>query len=84
MEITEFDILNYATPPQPVKSTSDMFEQYEKLQDFKEFAEKEFIIRKLKKNNWNITKTATELDIQRSHLYNKIERYNLNKENFTE
>ena len=83
-EITEFDILNYATPPQPVKSTSDMFEQYEKLQDFKEFAEKEFIIRKLKKNNWNITKTATELDIQRSHLYNKIERYNLNKENFTE
>jgi len=36
-----------------------------------------FIDAKLKKNNWNVAKTATEIDIQRSHLYNKIEKFDL-------
>ena len=55
-------------------------ERYEKFQDFKEHMEKKFIEFKLKKNNWNVSKTADLLDIQRSHLYNKIEKYDLSRD----
>lgn len=33
----------------------------------------------LQKNGWNVSKTAQALDIQRSHLYNKMERYDIRK-----
>jgi two-component system, NtrC family, nitrogen regulation response regulator NtrX len=52
---------------------------YEKFQDFKDYAEKAFLEEKLSKNNWNVAKTAIEIDIQRSHLYNKIDKYNLKR-----
>jgi DNA-binding NtrC family response regulator len=42
--------------------------------------ERLFIEHKLQKNGWNVTKTADEIDIQRSHLYNKIEKYDLKRE----
>ena len=56
-----------------------LFESFEKFQDFKEHIEKLFIEDKLRKNGWNVSKTADVLDIQRSHLYNKIEKYNLKR-----
>ncbi|MBK8659949.1 MAG: hypothetical protein IPN22_14050 [Bacteroidetes bacterium] len=40
-----------------------------------------FIEHKLKKFAWNVSKTAEVLDIQRSHLYNKIEKYDLRRQN---
>lgn len=48
-----------------------------KLKDFKNNAEKEFIEQILLKNNWDKTKTARELDISRTHLYRKVEKYKL-------
>jgi transcriptional regulator of acetoin/glycerol metabolism len=33
----------------------------------------------LKQNNWNISRTADVLDIDRVTLYNKIEKYGLKK-----
>jgi two-component system, NtrC family, nitrogen regulation response regulator NtrX len=59
-------------------------DQFEKLQDFRDHAEKEFILKKLAKHNWNVTKTAEEIDIQRSHLYNKIEKYGLQRQGVVE
>jgi two-component system, NtrC family, nitrogen regulation response regulator NtrX len=53
--------------------------KYEKFQDFKDYSEKVFLEDKLSKNNWNVAKTAIEIDIQRSHLYNKIDKYNLKR-----
>jgi DNA-binding NtrC family response regulator len=52
---------------------------YMTLQDFRDWAEKVFIERKLVQNGWNVAKTAQEIDIQRSHLYNKIEKYSLKR-----
>ena len=49
------------------------------FQEFKEKTEKAFIEKQLEMNNWNISKTAEILDIQRSHLYNKIKKYNIEK-----
>ena len=51
----------------------------ENFQRFKELTEKIFVELKLKENQWNIAKTAESIGIQRSHLYNKIERYQLSK-----
>ena len=50
------------------------------FQEFKEKAEKAFIEKQLYSNDWNISKTAEILDIQRSHLYNKIKKYGIVKE----
>ena len=81
-EITEEDIQAFATPKkqkQKDKVAIDT-EGFEELQDFKSHAEKLFIQEKLEANNWNISKTAENIGIQRSHLYNKMERYGLRKE----
>jgi two-component system, NtrC family, nitrogen regulation response regulator NtrX len=64
------------------KSSSGMKEILDisnSFQDFKEKSEKAFIERQLELNNWNISKTAEVLDIQRSHLYSKIKKYGLEK-----
>ncbi len=49
------------------------------FQEFKEKAERAFINKQLDANDWNITKTAEILDIQRSHLYNKIKKYGIER-----
>jgi DNA-binding NtrC family response regulator len=46
----------------------------------KERAEAAFIRKQLEVHGWNVTKTAEALDIQRSHLYNKMKKYGLAKE----
>jgi two-component system nitrogen regulation response regulator NtrX len=42
------------------------------LKEAKNQFEREFIIHKLKENDWNISKTAQLLDIERAHLHRKI------------
>src|SRR5215211_1358564 len=41
--------------------------------EFKEAAERAFIIQKLRENDWNVSETARLLDMPRSNLYKKIE-----------
>lgn len=79
-KITEEDVLAYGNTSGSGGSPKDLYERSEKFQDFKDYIEKEFILFRLNKNNWNVSKTAEELDIQRSHLYNKIEKYDLKRE----
>ena len=50
------------------------------LENFKTEAEKGFLVQKLREHDWNITETAKALQIPRSNLYKKIERYGLNRE----
>jgi len=56
------------------------YDDFPSFQDFKDYTEKEFIKYKLEKNGWNVSKTADEIDIQRSHLYSKIEKFGLKRE----
>ena len=49
------------------------------LQQFQAESEKLFIIEKLKKYNWNVSRTAKALNIWRGHLYTKINNYNLKR-----
>ena len=61
------------------QKATDFIDISNSFQEFKEKAEKAFIQKQLEMNNWNISKTAEILDIQRSHLYNKIKKYNIEK-----
>lgn len=47
------------------------------LKDFRELAEKDFILAKLAANDWNISLTAREIDTPRSNLYKKLEFYGI-------
>ncbi len=50
------------------------------FQEFKDRAEKAYIEEKLREHNWNISRTAEALGIQRSHLYTKMRKYGLMKD----
>ena len=69
----------YSNPAQRGSDTFGVVDEYQTLQEFRDLAEKVFIERKLIQNQWNVAKTASEIDIQRSHLYNKIDKYSLKR-----
>ncbi|MFY4730006.1 helix-turn-helix domain-containing protein, partial [Nitrospira sp. BLG_2] len=56
---------NQATNPFLTKS-------YDSLRDARNAFEKEYISRKLREHHWNISRTAEDLKIERSHLHRKI------------
>src|SRR5213078_4283609 len=47
------------------------------LRDARENFERAYILAELKVNDWNVTRTAERLGIERSHLYRKLKAYNL-------
>ncbi|MBS1530792.1 MAG: sigma-54-dependent Fis family transcriptional regulator [Bacteroidetes bacterium] len=85
--ITDNDVRSFANPAGPVTAMNGSaaaapqtnFDQFANFQEYKDYAEREYIKFKLEKNNWNVSKTADDIDIQRSHLYSKIEKYGLKR-----
>jgi len=55
---------------------SDYF-AFQTLREARDSFEKDFIIKKLEENSWNISKTADILDIERSNLHRKIKAYDI-------
>jgi len=58
---------------------NEMINRSASFQEFKEEAEKYYLLQKLEENNWNVSQTAEEIDIQRSHIYNKMKKYNIER-----
>ncbi|GAB2689123.1 sigma-54 dependent transcriptional regulator [Mucilaginibacter koreensis] len=85
--ITDTDVKAFANPSAPVTAVAASaaaapqtdFDQFKNFQEYKDYAEREYIKFKLEKNNWNVSKTADDIDIQRSHLYSKIEKFGLKR-----
>jgi two-component system nitrogen regulation response regulator NtrX len=79
--ITLADVDRFASPggtaANPILSLMD---QYDQFSDFRDMAEKLFIESKLSLFDWNISKTAEAIGIQRSHLYNKMGKYDIRRE----
>ena len=50
---------------------------YDSLREARNVFEREVISQKLRENNWNVSKTADELKIERSHLHRKIKLLNV-------
>jgi len=51
------------------------------FEEFKQAAERSYLLAKLKEHDWNVSETARTLAMPRSNLYKKIERYRLAREN---
>lgn len=62
------------------QSVDELVDTSNSFQEFKEKAERVFILKQLRANDWNISKTAEVLEIQRSHLYNKMKKYEIEKD----
>jgi len=54
------------------------------LQEYREEAEKIFILRKLREFRWNISRMAKAIDTPRSNLYKKMEQYGITRDQVQE
>jgi two-component system nitrogen regulation response regulator NtrX len=50
------------------------------LQQFKDHAEREFLVAKLRANDWNIAGTAKAIETPRSNLYKKLDGHRISRE----
>lgn len=78
--IKEQDVLDFAVPTRRKRKGGTLYDDFEKFGEFKDYVERSFILQKLEQNGWNISKTAEQLDIQRSHLYNKMEKFGIKRD----
>ncbi|MBI3096803.1 MAG: sigma-54-dependent Fis family transcriptional regulator [Planctomycetes bacterium] len=58
-------------------ASADPFAACRTFEEFKGASERLFIEQRLKANAWNISKTADAIDMPRSNLYKKMEKYGL-------
>jgi two-component system nitrogen regulation response regulator NtrX len=69
-------------PPEARVSPTEISEkglQLGTLSAFKEYAEREFLVTKLRENGWNISRTAEVIATPRSNLYKKIEHHKISR-----
>jgi two-component system nitrogen regulation response regulator NtrX len=60
-------------PPELFRGASKSPQKpYASLQEARSAYEREFVLRKLEENRWNMTNTAAALGLERSHLYRKM------------
>ena len=72
------DIVRIESKPAAVENDK---ERPGTLREFKEVAERAFLVDKLREHNWNISKTAEVIGTPRSNLYKKLEQYGISQEN---
>jgi len=79
--MTEGDTIKTRDLPEQIRGETQVYfpdaKAVKSLKEFRDLAEKEFILSKLEANNWNISQTAREIDTPRSNLYKKLEHYGI-------
>ncbi len=73
--LQDFDLLAHGPMPKP----ENLFGRCETYDEFKNLSEKLYLEEKLQASGWNVKKTAEALQMQRSNLYKKIEKYGLKR-----
>jgi two-component system nitrogen regulation response regulator NtrX len=63
--------------PRDAESTGDDGQRERTLKEAREAFERAFILSELRANEWNMTRTAERLGIERSHLYRKLKAYGI-------
>ena len=66
--------------PRPSRATAESPPTAGTLREFKDAAERAYLVQKLRENSWNISKTAEVIDTPRSNLYKKLEQYRISQE----
>ena len=87
MNLAQNLINNYVSPPKIVKideireiidnSTGSSHLYDMNYKEAKEKFERDFLVQKLKNNNWNMTLTSKKLNLDRVSLYRKIKSLNI-------
>jgi two-component system nitrogen regulation response regulator NtrX len=75
--LEEQDLRTGAATSAPGPAADEDWFRYATLEEFRGATEKEFIRRKIEENGGNIKRTAERIQIQRSNLYKKLERYGM-------
>jgi len=79
--IEKADVERFVTPGAEASGgSSDLLHQYEDWTEARDAFEKRFLEYKLHEFGWNVTQTAEAINIQRSHLYNKLNKFNIERE----
>lgn len=72
-----------ASRPKAKSASADSMERImgecDHFQDFKDVTERMYILHKLEQCDWNISTTADQIGIQRSHMYNKMKKYQIER-----
>ena len=74
------DVSRLTGPRPPDASGLGSLLECKTYEEFKNAAERAFLLHKLREMDWNVSETARVLDMPRSNLYKKIERYGLARE----
>ena len=74
------DVVRIDTRPAPGPESASSVMAPGTLREFKESAERKFLVEKLRDNAWNISKTAEVIGTPRSNLYKKLEQYAITQE----
>lgn len=69
--MSQANLIDVKEPLSVIEEKEDFY-NYKTLKEARKNFESRFILKKLETNNWNVTKTADELDIERSNLHRKI------------
>lgn len=78
--IEKSDVELYVNQKQTISSRIErLIDESDSFHEFKEESEKLYLMKKLAQNNWNITATADAIGIQRSHIYNKMNKYDIDR-----
>ncbi len=79
--ISESDVARMlGVGPAEDSGLGDVLLQAGTFEQFKQSAERSFLLAKLQEYDWNVSETARRLGMPRSNLYKKIERYRLTRE----
>lgn len=60
--------------------SNGLTERVSTLREFKEGAERRFLVEKLRENKWNVSKTASMIGTPRSNLYKKLDQYDIRQD----
>ena len=77
--VDEADVTRMVGPAAEDAGLGDALLEAASFEEFKQNAERAFLLAKLKEHDWNVSETARRLDMPRSNLYKKIERYRLTR-----
>ncbi len=78
--ITAADVARLVGTPVDEPSELGALLECATYEEFKETAERAFLLGKLRIYDWNVSETARALDMPRSNLYKKLERYGLTRD----
>ncbi|NNF04821.1 MAG: sigma-54-dependent Fis family transcriptional regulator [Rhodothermales bacterium] len=79
--ITHVDVERHVAPGgAQANPVIGLMDRYQDFTEYRDMAEKLFIQHKLEAHEWNISRTAESIGIQRSHLYNKMNKYDIQRD----